>query len=387
MRLTEAKVKAAKSNGSEVVLFDDAVPGLCLRVGKRKKSWRLRVHRRNGDERINVTHDLGCYPAVPLDVARREALAILDSATPTEVRTDGPTLKEAWETYREARKNKRAAGTIVNYELSFRHLAAFHNTPLKHISAAAIAKLHTRMTNDGHPAAANGMARFLSAVWNHAAKTADPPLPAASPTRGVEMNTIKPRETAMAWSELAAWEQERVALENPIQAECALWMLLSGLRRESACSIKWSDLDLKHRFVRIVKPKGGEVRAFALPLSHAMVQCLRRVRDHGRRLHPDSPWIFPSPTSASGHIEEIKSWAISMNGHNLRRTFATMAAETGAEEIFIKRLLNHSVGSNVTQRYIVSGKMAKVLREVMDTTGRHIARGLGMLSQHPSVTR
>jgi hypothetical protein len=173
-RLTEAKVRAAKAkpNGDEVVLFDDAVPGLVLRVGRRKKTWRLRVFRRNGEERINVTHPLGSYPPISLDTAREEARRILKTDDPLQLESDGPTLKDAWESYRAARIKKLSTGTIANYERSFHHLAAFHDTPLRALSAKRITDLHTKMTNEGHPAGANGMARFLSAVWHHASRTA-----------------------------------------------------------------------------------------------------------------------------------------------------------------------------------------------------------------------
>lgn len=379
-KLTDAIVAKARANpdGTDKVLFDGAVPGLVLRVGKRRKTWRLQVHRRNGNQRSTVTHveEFGPYPAMSLADARKVAQEILARDDPAQATSSGPTLKEAWAAYEAAMvKRKRSPGTITGYTILFGKLEAHHDKPIKLLSVkpAIIADLHTKLTIEGHAAGANSLARFISAVYRHALKTCDA-LPVRSPTRGVDMNKIDPRETAMAWADLAAWEQERLALKNDVQRELALFLLLTGLRRASACAARWEHLDLKNRTIKIPTPKGGKDRAFALPLSMPIVQCLRRVRDHGKRLYPGSPWIFPAG-GANGHVMEIKSQKLSMNGHDLRRTFATLAMEVGTPPEVVSRLLNHSLGS-VTAKYQVTKLMARFFGQNMEKISRYIIKGL-----------
>ena len=48
-----------------------------------------------------------------------------------------------------------------------------------------------------------------------------------------------------------------------------LFMLLSGLRRQDVLTARWDNLDEKRKALRIPAPKGGEERAFELPLSDA----------------------------------------------------------------------------------------------------------------------
>ena len=59
------------------------------------------------------------------------------------------------------------------------------------------------------------------------------------------------------------------------------------------------------RILHVPKPKGGEAKAFDIPLSHAMILCLVRVLRLGRLLYPTQArdWVFPAD-SASGHLAE-----------------------------------------------------------------------------------
>ncbi len=56
-----------------------------------------------------------------------------------------------------------------------------------------------------------------------------------------------------------------------------MWTLLlcTGLRKTSAIEMKWSDVNLDTGVLHIPKPKGGEVRAFDLPLPTLLVDLFR----------------------------------------------------------------------------------------------------------------
>jgi integrase len=79
----------------------------------------------------------------------------------------------------------------------------------------------------------------------------------------------------------------------------------------------------------VPSPKGGEERAFDLPLSGALIGLVRRRIEENRVTHPDSPWLFPSD-SASGHVAEVRVDALGgLVGHALRHLYATLALEAG----------------------------------------------------------
>jgi integrase len=368
-----------RPDGRERVFFDDAIEGLTLRVGKRKKRFELRVQWRRGGERGTTRHKLGAFPEISAAEARKRANAILGRDDPREKTSLGPTFKEAWEWFKAALEARgAAAGTVANYELAFRQLKHLHEVRLRTLSTQPemIANEHTKLTKAGTPIGANAMARFVRAVYRNAQKKTRG-LPADLPTSGVDWNEEVPRKLALAPADLPAWEKERLALKNPIHRELALFLALSGLRRRDACSARWDELDMRCRVLRRPKPKGGEERAFNLPLSRAMLRCLWRVRAAGRMLYPEQAqeWIFPA-ASASGHIEEIKSQKLSIHGHALRRSYSVFGRMAGVPHPIVKQLLNHA-GSDVTEKhYTPDDPMLEFLCEQQEKISRYVVTKL-----------
>ncbi|KUM25585.1 hypothetical protein AU467_25785 [Mesorhizobium loti] len=80
--------------------------------------------------------------------------------------------------------------------------------------------------------------------------------------------------------------------------------------------------------LHIPRPKGGEIKAFDLPLSNAMMRCLVRVMRIGRALYEEQSrdWLFQAD-SESGHMAEHKEKRddLSKWGNDLRQTFRTIA--------------------------------------------------------------
>ena len=68
-----------------------------------------------------------------------------------------------------------------------------------------------------------------------------------------------------------------------------------------------SHIDLRRRTLHVPKPKGGNKRAFDIPLSRQMILCLVRALRFGREMFPSQAmeWVFPAE-SASGHLAETK---------------------------------------------------------------------------------
>ena len=69
---------------------------------------------------------------------------------------------------------------------------------------------------------------------------------------------------------IPAWMNDLAALDNPIRREFHLFLLPSGSRPDALKRAQISDIDFKARVLRIPKPKGGEAKAFDIPLSRAI---------------------------------------------------------------------------------------------------------------------
>ncbi|MES0020630.1 hypothetical protein [Mesorhizobium sp. M0036] len=112
------------------------------------------------------------------------------------------------------------------------------------------------------------------------------------------------------------------------------------------------------RVLHIPKPKGGEVKAFDIPLSNAMIRCLVRVMRIGRALYAKQSreWLFPAE-SESGHIIEHKEKRSDLSkwGNDLRQTFRTIAQTAGVAELDVHLLMNHSIpGVNAATSHATS---------------------------------
>jgi integrase len=157
----------------------------------------------------------------------------------------------------------------------------------------------------------------------------------------------------MGAKDLPAWWAQLQKLPNPIRREMHLFMLLSGLRRQDVLTARWEHLDEERKALRIPAPKGGAERAFDLPLSEPMFDCLKRAKTAGNTFFPKQSqiWVFPAET---GHIAEVKEDGkvkLSHTGHALRHSFRTLAGATGIDRLRLKILMNHAVERDVTDSY------------------------------------
>ena len=122
--------------------------------------------------------------------------------------------------------------------------------------------------------------------------------------------------------------------------------LSTGLRHSEILSARFDGLDARRRRLR-VRVKGGRSRE--QPLSSELTEILEREREMTEA--PDG-WIFPSPKSASGHIEDMKTAfrrcviQASLNPkevipHTMRHTAITNLAATGADIPTIQEFSGH----------------------------------------------
>ena len=116
--------------------------------------------------------------------------------------------------------------------------------------------------------AANGCMRLARAVWNFAKDELETPgLPERNPFRsGKLFHKERARKTGMSPEELPAWWRQVQALDNPIRREMHLFTLLSGPRKTDILTAQWGHVNWDKRSLRLPNPKGGDERAFELPL-------------------------------------------------------------------------------------------------------------------------
>jgi integrase len=168
-----------------------------------------------------------------------------------------------------------------------RHLAPWLDRPLHEITRQHCREHHETITEVRGPYVANRVMRHLRAIWNTALKESDLP---ANPTIAVHWNKEERRQEPIPWPKLPAWRAELDALTE-IRRDYNLVVLLTGIRRVDAATIRREHVELKERTLHRPSPKGGKDRAFTIPISKECARILeRRMRNNVK----DEGWLFPT---------------------------------------------------------------------------------------------
>ena len=137
---------------------------------------------------------------------------------------------------------------------------------------------------------------------------------------------------------------------SPMAASALRLIALTGLRREEACGLRWSEFDVAGCCLRLAETKTGRsMRPIGRP-ARELPANLPRLSDE---------WVFPN-RSGTGRAELKSEIAEIFNAagltdarsHDLRRTFASIAAGEGYSDATIGELLGHA-RRGVTQRYYI----------------------------------
>ena len=171
--------------------------------------------------------------------------------------------------------------------------------------------------------------------------------------RPVRRRISTPAEVLPRWR-----EGIEAAVRTPATRDIFWFGMFTGMRRGEILALRWECVDLEGGVLRVEETKTGE--PLELPVTRQLAAIFGRRRDAGLRDGSPGDWVFPSKTSASGHIEELqhlyplisraagtKFWF-----HGLRNAFITVAErDLALQPSVTKRLVNHARPGDVTENY------------------------------------
>ena len=170
---------------------------------------------------------------------------------------------------------------------------------------------------------------------------------------------------------LPCWRAGMEAKVNNPAIRDALWFgLYTGMRRDEVLTLRWERVDIDALTFRVEETKTGV--PLELPITSQLAAILERRRSAAADL-PEGvrEWVFPSPTSATGHVQDPhhlyarigKAGGAKFWFHGLRNSFITVAErELMLPPSLTKRLVNHARPNDVTQGYAADWTIAQ-LRE------------------------
>lgn len=366
IKITEkalAKMKAPDLSGKQVLHWDTELRGfavLCSGTTNSKTYVAQRDLPNGRTRRVTV----GAVNELALDKARSDAADMLHAmrkGLDPKRKIANLTLRAALDDYLAANKNLRPA-SIRAYRISVeRHLIPWLDWSLPDITSEMVEERHRAIAAEVGKSerykgttTANLAMRTLRILWNFAAdRTPDlPPNPVRRLRR--QWYPEPKRERIVRAEELPKFFEAVSALPNDVARDYLLFVLFTGLRLGELTSLRWEDVDLVQKIIRVPAARTKAGRKLDLPMSDFVRDLLV-----ARRALGDAKFVFPGP-GKGGHLvdpsfplEQVaKACAVQVSAHDLRRTFITVAESCDISPIALKALVNHSTGSDVTAGYV-----------------------------------
>ena len=388
----EAPSKDSSSTNNQKRFYDETLKGFGIRItsGGSKAFF---IEKRMGNKLRRMT--IGQYPALTVEQARSEAQKLLGKiatgidplSEKQESRVKGVTLEQVFEDYLVARKTLKPT-TIKDYRCILdKSFADWKTKPLDNITKDMVAKKHATLGVRSE-ARANLAMRLLRAIFTFAAGEyenakgqsifLDNPVKRLSHMRSwfrVPRRTtvIKPHQLSLWYKAL----QDVLVLygHNHFQTTCdyLLLILFTGLRREEAAKLRWSQIDFNSQSLTIADTKNNTPHT--LPLSDFLFNLLQKRKTGSK---PDGVFVFTGsgkhgyivePRKAMARITELSGVEFTL--HDLRRTFITIAESLDIPAYSLKNLLNHKMAQDVTAGYIIisserlRGPMQKITDKII----------------------
>ena len=323
---------------------------------------------------------LGRYGKIAPDQARRLAQKILGKVAggddPAEERAEAramPTLGDAFEDYMAANPNRsKRTDELYRYEAN-RYLGDWLSRPLDAIARRDVETRFNRITGDHGWSPANRAMSLLRSVYRRPCVDLEG---LRNPVDlwlagGGKFHRKTRRKISTPAEVLPCWRAGIEAEVNNLAIRDALWFgLYTGMRRDEVLTLRWERVDMAALAFRVDETKTGV--PLELPITRQVAAILQGRTAESEDLAADiRAWVFPSPTSASGHVEDphhlyaritetggAKFWF-----HGLRNCFITVAErELMLPSTLTKRLVNHARPNDVTEGYAADWTLAQ-LRE------------------------
>lgn len=371
-KLTEQSIarlpvpRSAKEGGkpaTQLLYTDKDTPGLHLVIGTTTRTWLFKAP--NG-----IRTKIGTWPAWSLAMARIRARELRVGAESGSPRA-GMTLDDAFSVWK--RRKAHAERTVESYEWNLtKHFPAWRTRRLTDITRVEVLQRHGAITRKSGVGSADMAFRVFRAIWT-AGRKLDPQL-GECPTAIIEWTPTKRRDAHALLVNLPAWN---VILPrtcyDPLKISVFRFALATGLRSQSLLDMEWSHITGDS--LLIPNPKGGQHRAFRLPLLEVHHALLAHGKDRG---HPR--WVWPNEAVTDQMDNMVvtptmrEKFGFYWTAHDLRRVFRTCAAEAGVEWHLANMLTNHAVPHGVLGAYV---SLDIDLRPAMTKTLARIEERLG----------
>lgn len=288
------------------------------------------------------------------ELAMEMARGINPNAKRREDRAKAVTLAEVVERFRTAYGPKLKPRTREEYERLLRNaiVPALGHKPMAEIVRADIEKFHAQRSDKPHHA--NFALAVLSKLMTWA-ELNDLRPEGANPCRGIKKYPARKKERFLSAEEFARLGEAIEAAEatgevSKYAAAAIRLLILTGARKSEILGLKWDYVDLQRGILNLPDSKTGQKTIrLSLPAIEVL-SALPRIATN--------PYVICGQVDGQAIVNLQKPWnrirrkagLTDCRIHDLRHSFASMAAASGASLPMIGKLLGHS-NVATTQRY------------------------------------
>lgn len=334
---------------TRVDFYDESIVGFVLEVrASGGKTYGLRYRDSHGRQR---QFRIGNVGSITLDKARREAQKVLSRVTvgenPSEergIKRTVLTIEQLSQRYLEHVRSYKRSPEIDERYLKNHILPRFGRMRLDEVTQAeVVAWLAAKVEYEGYAAAT---VNRLQVIFSYMYKLADRwgvPGAERNPLKGVPLrNPNDGRERYLTPVETQRLRAAVEASDNKMLRYIVALLLFTGCRKREVLDLRWADVDIERRVLRVALSKSG--RARHVPLSGAAVAVLQQIpRWEG------CPFVVPNPRSLKPYTSFFNAWDTArrlaglkdVRVHDLRHSAASNMVNAGQSLFAVQKVLGH----------------------------------------------
>ncbi len=380
-RITGRSVDALRAAEKDTVFWDRELAGFGVRVHTTgRKIYVVQSRGPGGLKRLSLGPHGDLFP----QEARKQAQGVIDrikrgmdpipAAPAPECTVAG--LAERYLRLHVSPHCKPNSARLYRLELERHVLPALGETPIGAVRRADVARLHHRLRDT--PYTANRAVKILSRMFRLAERWELMP-PGSSPCRSVRLYREQSRDRFLTPDE---YRRLGLALGEAAASDGSLWpfavaairlLLLTGCRKSEILTLRWDDVDLTARELRLRDAKTGPRM---VPLTPPLLKVLDGIpRAEG------NPWVIRG-RKPGAHLTDLSYyWArvaaraglVGARIHDIRHSYASRALALGESLTMIGRLLGHArVGTTARYAHLMRDAEKAAAGRVGDSIAIHI---------------
>ncbi len=342
--LTERRIRDARPRAEAWTLWDSGIKGFGVRIaGGGTKSYLL-MYRAGGRQRRWTFGRVGEMSLADARHVAREEMALIrlgrgDPAGKRQEAAAAPTVGDGLARYfAEYAPARVEAGrlterTLIDYRGQARRTVApaLGNIKIADVTRADVELAVARIAQvqRSRTLALISMLFNLFETWEYRPQH-------TNPARGIEKVREEPRDRTLSPSETSALGAALAACGRPLEASTIRFLMLTGWRTGEALGLRWDHVNFETGEIVLPSTKTGrDVRRLA-GLALQVVAGMPRIHGDDR--------VFPVRRDTLRRHFKLACKAADIADctvHDLRRTFASNAANAGLSVLVLRDLLGH----------------------------------------------